>query len=129
MEKKNSLRLIEVVTDIVTVQISESEEKWMRDVRFNWQLQWVSIRNLKFDWETFYVEKYEEEARKEYLKKKRDEDSKLNREKTEAEKAQDVEELLWLPTFLQEITVIYRKTPTDAPANLALYINEIIKCK
>lgn len=126
MEKVNKLKLIEVITDIVTLQVSETEEKWMRDVRFNGQLQGVSIRTLKFDKKKFYIEEYEPEQRKKYIENKKKEEEKLNRPKTKEEESQDLEELLKIPTLLQEIKVVYRKSPTEDIIDMVSYINQII---
>lgn len=98
----------------------------MRDVRFNGQLQGVSIRTLKFDKKKFYIEEYEPEQRKKYIENKKKEEEKLNRPKTKEEESQDLEELLKIPTFLQEIKVVYRKSPTEDIIDMVSYINQII---
>lgn len=126
MEKVNKFKLIEVITDIVTVKIAESVEKGYYDVRFNLWFEWIGIKQLKFDGKKFYTEEYDEEAKKAFMIKDKEEELKLNRPRTKAEEADRALEMMKMPIYLQELKVIYRKTPTEPIVDMVLYINELI---
>ena len=120
MEKTK--KLVEVITDILTVKISESKEKWIYDVLFNQGY----LVPFKFDGKKFMVERVEPTALEEFRKKKEEEEKKLNRKKTEAENKQDIEEMNELPKYMEDIKVVYRKDPTTPVIDLVSYINEIL---
>ena len=124
MDKLN--KRIEVITDLVTVKIIDAKEKWMLDILFNHNIDWINLVRFKFDWSKFFVESPKQEALEKYLAKKQKEEEKLNRRKTEAEQMQDAREMRDLPTELEEIKVLYRKTPSDKIIDMVSYINELI---
>lgn len=117
-----SKKLIEVITDVLTVKISESKEKWIYDVLFNQGY----LVPFKFDWSKFMVERIEPKALEEFTKKKEEEEKKLNRKKTPTEDKQDMDEMNGLPKIMEDIKVVYRKDPTSPIVDLVLYVNEII---
>lgn len=118
MQKK----LIEVITDVLTVKISESKDEWIYDVLFN---QWYLVP-FKFDGKKFMVERVEPTALEKFRVKKEAEEKKLNRKKTEAENKQDMDEMNELPKVMEDIKVLYRKDPTSPIVDLVLYVNEIL---
>ncbi len=117
-----SKKLIEVITNILTVKISESKEEWIYDVLFN-QGYLVPFR---FNGKTFQVERVEPEALEKFRLKKEAEEKKLNRKKTDAEIKQDMDEMNELPKIYEDIKVVYRKDPTSPIVDLVSYVNEII---
>lgn len=117
-----SKKLIEVITDVVTVKISESKEEWIYDVFFNQGY----LVPFKFDGKTFQVERVEPEALEKFRLKKEAEEKKLNRKKTPEEDKQDIDEMRELPKIYEDIKVLYRKDPTSPIVDLVLYVNEII---
>lgn len=119
-----SKKLIEVITDVVTVKISESEEEWIYDVLFNQGYGYLVP--FKFDGKTFQVERIEPEALEKFRLKKEAEEKKLNRKKTPVEDKQDMDEMKELPKIYEDIKVVYRKDPTSPIVDLVLYVNEII---
>jgi hypothetical protein len=120
MEKQR--KLIEVITDVLTVKISESKEAGIYDVLFN-QGYLVPFR---FDGKKFMVERVEPTALEEFRKKKEEEEKKLNRKKTPTEEKQDMDEMNELPKIYEDIKVVYRKDPTSPIVDLVLYVNEIL---
>lgn len=120
MEKIN--KRIEVLTDISSVKIVDSEREWMVTIKVN---DWGLVP-FEFDGEKFYMEAVNKDLLKKFIKKMEDEEKKLNRAKTEEEKRQDMKELHWLEKELEEITILYRRDPESELINLALYINEIL---
>lgn len=120
MEKKQ--RLIEVITDVLTVKISESKEEWVYDVLFNQGY----LVPFKFYGTKFMVERVEPTALEAFILKKATEEGKLNRKKTPEEDKQDMEEMNELPKVMEDIRVLYRKDPTSPVVDLVLYVNEIL---
>lgn len=120
MEKQR--KLIEVITDVLTVKISESKEAGWYDVLFNQGY----LVPFKFDGTKFMVERVEPTALEEFRLKKEEEESKLNRKKTDAENKQDMDEMNELPKVMEDIKVLYRKDPTSPIVDLVLYVNEIL---
>jgi hypothetical protein len=120
MEKQR--KLIEVITDVLTVKISESKEAGIYDVLFNQQY----LVPFKFDGKKFMVERVEPTALEEFLKNKEEEEKKLNRKKTPTEEKQDMDEMRELPKVYEDIKVVYRKDPTSPIVDLVLYVNEIL---
>ena len=117
-----SKKLIEVITDVLTVKISESEDKWVYDVLFNQGY----LVPFKFDGIKFQVERVEPEALEKFRLKKEAEEKKLNRKKTPVEDKQDMDELNELPKTYEDIKVLYRKDPTSPIVDLIWYVNEIL---
>ena len=115
-------KLIEVITDVLTVKISESEQEWVYDVLFN---QWYLVP-FKFDGTKFQVERVEPKALEKFRLKKEAEEKKLNRKKTPEEDKQDMDEMNDLPKIYEDINVLYRKDPTSPIVDLTLYVNEIL---
>ena len=120
MEKQR--KLIEVITDVLTVKISESKEVGIYDVLFNQGY----LVPFKFDGKKFMVERVEPTALEEFRLKKEAEEKKLNRKKTPAEEKQDLDEMNELPKVMEDIKVVYRKDPTSPIVDLVLYVNEIL---
>ncbi len=109
---------IEVITEIMSVKLVKAEDDKYLDVLFN---QWYLVP-FKFDWKSFYQEVIEPIALKEWAEKK----EKNVKMKTDIEKAKELQEMNDLPKILEEIKVIYRKSPYDQPIDLALYVNELL---
>ena len=120
MEKQR--KLIEVITDVLTVKISESKEDGIYDVLFNQGY----LVPFKFDGKKFMVERVEPTALEEFRLKKEAEEKKLNRKKTPTEEKQDLDEMNELPKIMEDIKVVYRKDPTSPIVDLVLYVKEIL---
>ena len=120
MEKQR--KLIEVITDVLTVKISESKEDGIYDVLFNQGY----LVPFKFNGKKFMVERVEPTALEEFRLKKEAEEKKLNRKKTPTEEKQDLDEMNELPKIMEDIKVVYRKDPTSPIVDLVLYVKEIL---
>lgn len=121
MEKLN--KRIEIITDIASVKIVDSKEDGMVTIKIN---DW-NLVPFQFDWEKFYMEATKRDELEKFISKIEKEEKKLNRDKTETERRQDMKELQSLPTELQEITILYRKDPESKLINMVSYIKEIIE--
>lgn len=121
MEKLN--KRIEIITDIASVKIVDSKEDGMITIKIN---DW-NLVPFQFDWEKFYMEATKRDELEKFISKIEKEEKKLNRDKTETERRQDMKELQELPTELQEITILYRKDPESKLINMVSYIKEIIE--
>lgn len=121
MEKLN--KRIEIITDIASVKIVDSKEDGMITIKIN---DW-NLVPFQFDWEKFYMESTKRDELEKFISKIEKEEKKLNRDKTETERRQDMKELQELPTELQEITILYRKDPESKLINMVSYIKEIIE--
>lgn len=121
MEKLN--KRIEIITDIASVKIVDSKEDGMITIKIN---DW-NLVPFQFDWEKFYMEATKRDELEKFISKIEKEEKKLNRDKTETERRQDMKELQSLPTELQEITILYRKDPESKLINMVSYIKEIIE--
>lgn len=106
---------IEVITDILSVKIVDSDVKGMVDVLFNQGY----LVPFKFDvkLKKFYVETVEKAALENFKKSK--EGKKTNEKK-------DIEELNKLPKNLEELKVYYKKDPRSRTIDLADYVLDLI---
>lgn len=107
---------IEVITDILSVKIVNSDTEGMLDVLFNQGY----LVPFKFDtklWK-FYVETVQKDALEEFKK---------NKEGKKTDDKEDLEELKNLPKELEEIKVFYKKDPMSWTIDLKDYVLDLLQ--